>query len=92
MNVEMLRNGTDTVTKTLRSLDWKTIVSGAGLAYVASWVLFFLITPLLQKIIGNWKVASALSYGLSWVGMFVFFKIYASMTTGQVSLSRSTSS
>ncbi len=87
-----LRNGTDLVTKTLKSLDWKTIVSGAGLAYIASWVLFFLITPLMQKIIGNWKVASALSYGVSWIAMLVFFQIYASVSKGQVSLSSSMSS
>ena len=59
-------------------VDWKTVLSGVGVAYIASWVLFLLLAPILQKIIGNWKVATVLSYALSWIAMIVFFKVYAS--------------
>jgi hypothetical protein len=68
----------------LSSLNWTTILSGVGVAYIASWVLFLLMTPILQKVIQNWKIATLVSYGLSWVAMFFFFKFfaaYASTTT-----------
>ncbi len=76
-------------TSFLHTIDLKTILSGAGIAYAASWLLFFALAPLLQKLVGNWKLASAIAYALSWVAMIVFFKLYASYASSSSAAARS---
>lgn len=53
-----------------------TLLSGAGLAYLASWALFFLLVPVFHWFGLGWKLASAVAYGASWIGMLIFFALW----------------
>jgi hypothetical protein len=60
----------------LSSLDPVKIVSGGGVSYVASWVVFFVLAPVLRWLGLGWKLASAVAYGISWAAMLAFFGLW----------------
>ena len=57
-----------------------TLLSGAGLAYLASWALFFVLVPVFHWFGLGWKLASAVAYGTSWIGMLLFFALWIKPT------------
>lgn len=64
----------------LPTLDWSQLLSAVGISWIASWLLFFVLAPLLHWLFGNWKLASGVAYGLSWLALLVFFRIYVLLT------------
>jgi hypothetical protein len=47
-------------------LDWKSLATSVAIAYVVSWVLFFIALPFVSVILGK-IVGSVVTYALSWV-------------------------
>ena len=64
----------------LPTLDWSQLLSAAGVSWLASWLLFFVLAPILHWFLGNWKLASGVAYALSWLAMLAFFRLYVMFT------------
>jgi protein-S-isoprenylcysteine O-methyltransferase Ste14 len=45
--------------------DWKSLATSVVIAYVVSWVLFFIALPFISSILGK-IVGSIITYALSW--------------------------
>ena len=60
----------------LSSLGPSTIISSGGLSYIASWGVFFVLMPMFRWVGIEWKMASALAYGISLATMLIFFALW----------------
>lgn len=64
----------------LPTLDWSQLLSAAGISWLASWLLFFVLAPILHRLFGNWKLASGVAYVLSWLALLGIFRLYVALT------------
>jgi hypothetical protein len=58
----------------VKEIDWKKYTINFLLAYVISWIYFFITLPLFVEMFGKAK-ATPINYGLSWIIWFVAFQI-----------------